>query len=107
TSGCRFGPQSLNVAIKQMTCVSGFRALPPTARPTSRRPIPERYARNAASYLERVRMQWAKLLIRVAGDARVRRCGVADNKSRFLSTRTSCVPLAQWRLAPVAKFDLH
>src|SRR5882724_4387864 len=81
--------------------------LRPTARPTSRRPIPERYTKNAASYLERVRMRWTKLLIRVAGDARVRRCGVADNKSRFLSTRTSCFPLAQWRLAPVAKFDLH
>ena len=81
--------------------------LVPTTRPTSRRPIPERYTKNAAFYPERVCTPWTKLLIPTAGDAHDRRCGVADNKSHFLLTRTLCVPLARWRLAPAAKFDLR
>ena len=74
---------------------------------TSRPPIRERCTKNAASCLGPVCMLSTKLVVPSAGDAHVHHCGVADNKSRFLSTRTLCVPLAQWRLAPAAKFGLH
>ena len=75
--------------------------------PTSRRPTPERYTENEASYLERVCTPWTKLLIPVAGDARVHPRGVADNKAHFFLTRILPAPLAQWRLALAAKLDLH
>src|SRR5215472_13737021 len=74
---------------------------------TSRQPTPERYARNAAFYPGPACMLPTNLLVPSSDYARVRRCGVADNKSRFLPTRRLCVPPAQWRLVPAAKFDLQ
>src|SRR5262249_1127795 len=83
------------------------RTLPSTTKSTSRRPIPERYARNAASYPGPARRLPTSLLVPSSDYARVRRCGVADNKSRFLPTRTLCFPPAELRFGPAAKFDLH
>ena len=75
--------------------------------PTSRRPIPERYTKNAASYLGPVCMLSTKLLVPSAGDAHVHPRGAADNKARFFSTRILPAPLARSHLAPAAKFSLH
>ena len=81
--------------------------LPPTTGPTSRRPTPERYTKNAASCLGPVCMLSTKLLVPGAGDAHVHPRGAGDNKARFFLTRRLPAPLAQWRLAPAAKFYLH
>src|SRR5439155_1131527 len=82
---CHVSFSVASVLVDQWSTRAG--TLPPTTRPTSRRPTPERYTKNAASYLRPVCMLSTKLLVPGAGDAHVHPRGAGDNKARFFLTR--------------------